>query len=102
MPEQTPMIWRNSTMECLYEEGSARQDAPCQVRIQGGELILSYESEAGHVIYRGTEEGDGHYRLTAPSVAGRGTLHRVPGDDLLEGSWTEAGYSGMWRIQLDE
>ena len=89
-------------MECLYEDGGERQDVPCEVRIQGGELILSCKGDHGPVIYRGTEEGEGHYRLAAPSVAGRGTLHRVLGEDLLEGSWTEGGHSGMWRIQLEE
>jgi hypothetical protein len=37
---------------------------------------------------------------SASLMGGIATLHKIPNEDILEGSWVERGYAGMWRIRL--
>ena len=92
-------MFRNSKM--YYGDGLGEQ-CPCEVRISGGTIAISYQGDSGPVVYEGPEVEPGHFRLTAQSVNGRASLHRLPDDAILEGSWSEGGYEGMWRIELDE
>lgn len=92
-------VFRNSDMTMYSADGE--WSIPCEVRIDAGSIAVSYDDEDGPVVYEGTEEGAGHFRLTAPRVAGRATLHRFYADDMLEGFWVESGHEGMWRIQLE-
>jgi hypothetical protein len=52
------------------------------------------------VVYEGKEVASGHFELSCTRKQGRATLHQVPGEDLLEGHWTQGQDQGMWRIQL--
>jgi hypothetical protein len=69
------------------------------VKITDDEILVEYDDE-GLVKYRGPNDASGHFLLAAPDVEGRASLHRFPDADILEGSWVEAGYRGMWRIEL--
>jgi hypothetical protein len=75
---------------------------PCQVRIGDGTITVSYMDDEGPVVYEGNETGDGHYSLASKDTGGRATLHKIPDEDTLEGSWIENRKIGMWRIELEE
>ena len=95
-------VYKDSKAD-LYHADGVTNGQSCQVRVgEDGSIALSYQGDAGPVVYEGQEIGSGHYVLKAASVNGEGTLHRVPGEDILEGWWLEGGYEGMWRIELKE
>lgn len=95
-------IWRNSSMETFYASADAVETEPCEVRVSGNNIVVSYGSAGDYITYEGIETGEGHFKLHAPHVGGRATLHRLPGEDVLEGWWFEDGLEGMWRIHLDD
>lgn len=93
-------IWRNSKMSTLYySDWPASEDHPCVVKIDDNEILVEYEND-GIVQYKGRNTGTGHFELHAPKVKGKASLHMFPNSSLLEGSWIESGYRGMWRIKL--
>lgn len=93
-------IWNHCKMSTLYySEDGAEENYPCVVKITNDEILVEYDDE-GLVQYRGANDASGHFLLVAPAVEGRASLHRFPDADILEGSWVEAGYRGMWRIEL--
>ncbi len=94
-------VWRGCSMDSYYETGEFYPDTPCEVRISGGTIAVSYVTDDQFVVYEGPEIEPGHFELTAPKVSGRATLHRFQDDEVLEGSWSEDGLSGMWRIILE-
>ena len=100
------MLWNNSTMTHLYyDTEEADEHAPCVVRLDDNGLLVEYDDEDDadkpfRAQYRGTDAGDGHFQLDCAQTGGKATLHRFPGGSLLEGSWTEGGCRGMWRITL--
>lgn len=66
-------------------------------------IVVSYEVEnGGHIVYQGTEKGNGHYELSAPNVNGKATLHMFEKSRILEGYWAEEDedWRGMWRVRL--
>lgn len=96
------MIYKNSTMWTYYGSDEGATEIACEVRIDGDEISVSYLDDGGPVVYTGRAVGVGHFRLECTNrVKGRATLHRFDDDDVLEGSWIEDGYEGMWRIQID-
>lgn len=84
----------------FYDETEAYEDEQCEIRIDDTEIVISYEDEDGFVIYKGKNEGNGHYVLTCPDRNAKATLHQLPGSKFLEGYWTEDGERGFWRIKL--
>lgn len=96
-------IWRNSKMTSLYySEEAADEDYPCIVRVDDEGILVEYEDSKGVKQYCGKNSGNGHFELHAPEVKGKASLHMFPGASILEGSWVEAGYRGMWRIELGD
>lgn len=96
-------IWKNSLMVSAFlDSARAFIDDPCQVRIDQKEIVVSYEDEDvdGIVVYKGKENGTGHFELFCPEVNGKATLHMFEGGNILEGYWQESGYEGFWRIKL--
>lgn len=94
------MVWSNSKMDTFYYDGAADTDSPCEVRIDGNEIVVSYEGDDGPIIYKGQAMGVGHFELRSAAVDGRATLHMFEGGKSLEGFWVEDGIEGMWRITL--
>jgi len=91
--------WKRSPFASYYNRGSG---AECKVRIDGSKIVLSYEQHDGLTIWEGEEVAPGHFKLTCARKSGRATLHRMPGEDLIDGYWTEGPNEGMWRIQLKD
>ncbi len=94
--------WSNCTADILYCDGR-----PADTNVEGyivrrtDDMIeLAYDDEEGAVCYRGKNNDNGHYDLTATERSGRTSLHCAPDHRFLEGSWHEATYRGMWRIHL--
>lgn len=96
--------WENCKADIYYQDGTEATlgDAGYDVRIDENEIVVSYKDEDGHVVYKGVNNGNGHYELVAPERSGHVTLHQLPDSDALEGSWVEDGQRGMWIIYLDE
>lgn len=92
-------IWPNSTMTMLYYSDAPSEEWPCVVKLSEAEILVEYEFN-GFRQYRGQARGPGHYELSAPELSGRASLHRFEGAEVLDGSWVEDGYRGMWRIKL--
>ncbi len=86
-------------MTSLYYSNDFYDEIPCVVKIDGDNILVEYEDE-GLVQYKGTSNGEGHFELHGVGFDGRATLHRFPNSFVLEGSWTEEGENGMWRIKL--
>ena len=94
-------VYKNCSMTTLfYSDGDV--DDKCEVNISEEKIVLSYFDEDfnGYIMYSGEVVGDGHYKLECIEVNGKGTLHRFPNGEILEGYWVEEGYEGMWRIKL--
>lgn len=94
--------WNNCTADILYYDGTPADtnDEGYIVRLTDDWIEVAYDDEDGAVCYRGKNNGDGHYDLTAPERAGRASLHCFLGSHFLEGYWQEGGRCGMWRIHL--
>jgi hypothetical protein len=91
--------WKHSPFVSFYHRGNKGE---CKVRIDGSKIILSYEQYDGLTVWKGDEVAPGHFRLTCDRKGGHATLHRMPGDDVIAGYWTEGQNQGMWRIQLKD
>ena len=92
-----------ASVKTFYENDSA-EESYCEVVIRDCEIVVSYYDDNGQpVIYKGVNENTGRWVLNCETVKGRATLNRSPLDkNCLEGSWWEAGCSGMWQIDLDD
>ena len=95
--------YKNAT-SCTYFLGNeAAESSVCEVRItEKGEIVVSYATDDGYTVYKGQEQGKGHYLLESDVPFGRGSLHRFEGSQILEGYWEAEGSKGMWRIELAE
>lgn len=94
-------VWKNARMDnAYYDQRTALEDDSCEVRIDGEQIVVSYEDDDGVVLYKGKEHGLGHFQLTAPERDGKATLHRFEGSKILEGFWIEGGEKGFWRVTL--
>jgi len=92
-------IYKNSKIDCFYYDGSAPDiKHPCQVRIETKEIVIDYEGDGERVLYSGKELSPGHFELSCEG--GHASLHRFDNSIILEGSWKEDDYSGMWKIWL--
>lgn len=95
--------YKNATSGTYFLGKEAAESSACEVRItEKGEIVVSYETDDGYTIYKGQEQGKGHYLLESDEPFGRGSLHRFEGSQILEGYWEEDGSKGMWRIELAE
>ena len=72
----------------------------CEVRVGDGRIVVSYQDDAGEVLYTGTEPAPGHFLLSDPNRKGKASLHGLPNARILVGYWIEDGYEGFWRIHL--
>lgn len=94
--------WSKSKCDTLYFDCESDTGYECKVIIGDGEIEVSYLDGGVNHLYKGTEIGSGHYKLDAVGFDGEATLHQFPDGKILEGYWIEAGYRGMWRIQLSQ
>lgn len=94
-------IWKNCTADLYYNDDTPElRDPGYEVRLEGDELVISYQSDGRWISYKGQDQGGGHYPLTADSIQGSAMLHRAPDAEILEGYWSENGSSGMWLVYL--
>ena len=95
-------IWHNSKMTTLYySDEPANEDCPCVVRVDERGILVEYGEGEERRQYAGVSRGEGHYELEAVGFTGKACLHTFVGSVILEGSWIEEGYRGMWRIRLE-
>ena len=100
-------VYPNARMYTYAAHGDVERQ-PCAVRIGDGDglIVVEYQQESGRrrvvILYEGNEVESGHYTLTAQAVNGTATLHKIPNEDILEGSWVQGGDEGRWRIDLEE
>jgi hypothetical protein len=101
-PSSVPEAWLHSRMTSLYYSGDeADTDYPCEVHITDKEITVNYFADhAQRIQYRGENHGTGHFELRSNKNAGKASLHRTPGSQVIEGSWAENSVRGMWRIWL--
>lgn len=87
-------------MATYYARRSGRAIGPCQLRVDGDEISVTYEEDDGSIAeYKGSDLGSGHYALTYTGYPEcKATLHKRPNEDMLEGWWLEDGEEGMWQI----
>ncbi len=97
-------IWPKSTFDAYYPDKGMDSNLPCEVRINGDEIVVSYRDDFRKclVVWKGHDEGNGHYVLEAPTVKGRATLHMNSDHEILDGWYIEDRRQGMWRFTLDE
>lgn len=102
-------VWAHSQMTTLfYSADDAWENYSCIVEINSEHILVKYMEDGVQVLYKGTNFGDGHFQLESVQTKGNATLHRHPArndthisdSDILEGSWSEGGCRGMWRIRL--
>ena len=93
-------VWSDCKADIIYYDEEADIDEPCEVRIDKDEIIVSYDDEDGPVVYKGKNNGNGHFNLKAPEINGQASLHRFKDGEILEGFWIEGSNKGMWRIRL--
>ncbi|MBF0274969.1 MAG: hypothetical protein HQK84_07035 [Nitrospinae bacterium] len=77
------------------------EDLICEVKFGEGRIVVSYKDDEGDVIYRGNEDGEGHYLLECAERDGKASLHMFSKSEILEGHWKEGDYRGFWRITLE-
>lgn len=95
-------IWHNSKMTSLYYSNEpGNEDYPCIVKINEEGILVEYGEGDEQRQYRGIARGEGHFELAGVGFAGKASLHRFSDSVILEGSWIEEGYRGMWRIRLE-
>ncbi len=93
--------WKNCTADILYYDNNAMtNDEGYIVRLSDQTIEVAYDDDDGAVCYRGKNEGNGHFKLTAPERSGQASLHCFPESHFMEGYWQEGESRGMWRIQL--
>ena len=99
---KSDLLRQSATMKTVYDSDHCYDEWKCEITIINNEITVSYEEDDDvHILYKGSENGDGHYQLKCHQRNGNATLHRFPKSRILEGYWNEDGYTGMWRIQLE-
>ena len=83
-----------------YDETTADEEEDCEIIINMDKIVVSYRYDNEVVVYKGKDEGHGHFVLECPDRKGKATLHQIPESKFLEGFWIEEGYKGFWRITL--
>ena len=95
-------IWQNAKMTSLYYSSElASEDYPCVVRLDENRILVEYLDSNGIRQYAGRDYGNGHFQLEGVGFPGKASLHMFPESVILEGSWVEGSYRGMWRIWLE-
>jgi hypothetical protein len=98
-------IWEDRLMTTAFLDGTPAEDASCDVRIDDSSIVVNFDHEeyGGEIIYRGRNDGSGHFELTCDERPNwRASLHRFPQGMILEGYWIEGRNEGFWRIELNE
>ena len=85
----------------FFDERPACLAVDCHVVLTTRGCDVKYDDVAGIFWHwRGKILGSGHYELDGNWVNCRGTLHRAPSSQFMEGFWKEGPQRGMWRILL--
>ncbi len=95
--------WSRCKLE-LHDPGGdiVFEDDDCDVRIDPGRIRVSWFHEDGPVVFVGGNDGGGRFELVCRSRPRRGRLELRRAPDVLEGTWSEDGLEGGWRIELGE
>lgn len=75
---------------------------PCEVRIGEADLVISYTHNRDRHLWRGSSSDGVIFEVShSGHPADKATLKRTD-EFTLEGSWTENGKAGSWRLDLDD
>jgi hypothetical protein len=93
MIQKATMIYANA------EDGWS--EVPCTVELGADSIHICYKEDGGKRAYLGKAiHLTGHYHLFSEGpIEGSATLH-TEDFKTFEGSWTEDGYDGLWKIVI--
>jgi len=99
--KESIVVYHNAKMDTVYYDGSlAVEGDECEVKLDNGKMVISYEDGCGFTLYEGKETSEGHFMLECRQNGGKASLHCFPKRKILEGFWIENGEKGFWRIFL--
>lgn len=89
----------------FYDDTPAWEKEECLIDIDGKNIeITCYNEDDSTIIYKGYDEGHGHFVLACQKEKGGATLHKVPNKNIIEGFWevtlNREYNKGFWRITL--
>lgn len=96
-----------ATMETVYyTDKPASSDVPCELKIDGDDIVVSINYPTYISVYTGKKLSEGHYRLECKDANSVATLHCFDKGKIFEGYWyvkedqdNDAG-RGFWRIYI--
>jgi len=75
-------------------------DHPCEVRIEGAFISITYIQENDEkIVYSGSEQAPGIYKLKGTDECSA-TLYGSEKSKIMYGGWSGEGYGGLWKITL--
>jgi hypothetical protein len=93
--------WSNCTVEIFAPDGTLeRREADCDVRLGERDIVISYFDDEGPLVFSGPNDGSGRFDLHCRSRVRRVSMRLEEDESRLEGSWSEDGEEGSWRILL--
>lgn len=97
-------IYQKARISILYSDGSKPDlDLPCQVRFEGGRIVIGYDYEGGTETYMGHELSSGHYRAACLEIKCAAMIHHLPDSRWIDMRWeTEGGNWGTGTINLGQ
>jgi hypothetical protein len=92
-------IWKNCTLCSVTTATNNKSRIPCEVRIEGNSLVISYADDKGPAVYMGSRVEADRFSLACIARNGRATAHFV-NDHTLEGTAEDDEGIGEFRIEL--
>ena len=88
-------MWEKSVMTTAYLDSTETDiNEDCEVRIDEKTIVVSYHDD-GPVIYKGGNDGTGHFELRCVERGGHASLHMFKNGRILEGYWIEGHEEGF-------
>jgi hypothetical protein len=93
--------WSDCTVEIFGPDGALEwREGDCDVRLGERDIVISYFDEEGPLVFIGPNDGSGRFELHCRSRVRRAVVQLEADESRLEGSWSESGERGTWRILL--
>ena len=79
-----------------------RDSVHCDVRLGERDIAISYFDDEGPLVFTGPNDGSGRFELHCRSRVRRASVRLAEDESRFEGSWSEDGEEGSWRILLPD